>query len=64
MTQKHPHTPKAKLFAAANAKSPVVSGRVASNEGGGAIYWLENGKRFVLSKEDCQSLGGPPRWKL
>ncbi len=57
-------TPKAKAFAKANAESPVVDGRVAHIRKGGAIYRLEDGRRFVLSQDDCRSLGSPPRWKL
>lgn len=62
MTTKLSPTLKAATFMRANATSPVISGRVASPEGG-AIYILDDGQRFLLTRDDCRSMSDP-NWKL
>jgi hypothetical protein len=46
-------TEKLIAFRAANAASPVVHGRVVGNGGKGAVYTLEDGRRFTLSAAEC-----------
>lgn len=56
---------KAQEFIEANRASPIVYGSVRST--GGAYYTLDNGRSFVLSRDDCERISfrvGMPRWKL
>lgn len=53
----------AAAFIAANKRSPVVSGAAIGQGGEGAIYVLQNGREFRLSRADCEAVG-MPRWKL
>jgi hypothetical protein len=55
-------TANAKRFVAANAASPVVAGIAKGKGGEGAVYILADGKRFELSREECESV--VPRWAL
>jgi hypothetical protein len=56
-----PLTDRAKAFAAANEKSPVVYG--SAQKGGGGYYRLKDGSRFRLSLYDCRSLP-VPKWDI
>jgi hypothetical protein len=40
--------PKTEEFMRANDESPVVAGRAIGDGGKGAVYTLDNGKRFTL----------------
>lgn len=53
-----------KDFIAANDKSPVIEGSVLSLKDGGAIYELEDGTYFKLTRDECRALSeGYPKWK-
>ena len=58
---------RAQKFVEANKISPVVAGQVLDLQRGGAIYTLENGLRFKLSRDECREAakitGEMPRWK-
>jgi len=58
---------KARKFVEANKRSPVVAGQVISTEHGGAVYTLEDGRRFELTRDECREAhkmtGDLPRWK-
>ncbi len=54
-------------FIEANKISPVVYGQVLDLQRGGAIYRLENGLQFKLSRDECREAakitGAMPRWR-
>jgi hypothetical protein len=52
----------AQTFVAANFLSPVIEGTVKGEGGEGAVYTLQDGRRFELSADECKAVG-LPRWK-
>lgn len=58
-----PQTENVKAFIAANAESPVVSGRAF--DGGGGTYKLKNLRRFRFTLYESRSMGDcHPRWDI
>jgi hypothetical protein len=58
-----PQTENVKSFIAANAESPVVSGR--AYDGGGGTYKLKNGRSFRFTLYESRSMANlQPRWDL
>lgn len=57
--------PKTVEFMKANDESPVVAGRAIGEGGQGAVYTLDNGRKFSLGVVTCMELPeGYPRWRL
>ena len=58
---------RAREFVEANKISPVIAGRILDARDGGAIYDLENGLSFKLTRDECREVhritGDIPRWK-
>ncbi len=46
-------------FLEENKKHPVISGRVIEPGGRGAIYTLDNGSVYRLTRKECEEIGHP-----